>query len=328
MITESKILVTGAAGFIGSHLTEVLLKNDNYLILVDNFNEYYKGKEERLRGIIKNYKSKENYNLIKGDLLDTSIYKQIDKDIDYIFHLAAQAGVRYSINNPIEVINNNVISTTKIYEFALQTEKLKKLIYASSSSVYGNPSYMPCDEEHQKNPISPYALSKLTGEIYADYYYREYGIPITSLRFYTVYGPRGRPDMAIYKFYNLMLQNKEIGIYGNGEQLRDFTYISDIIDGLILAGERDESKGQIFNLGYSHPISVNKLVEKMYKITNKTKKIKYLQKQKGDVNITHSDINKAKRVLNFRPKIDIDEGLTLQYHWQLAFFNRSKNYLL
>jgi len=327
MITESRILITGAAGFIGTHLTEVLLKNNNYLILLDNFNESYKGKEERLRGIIKNYKSEENYKLIKGNLLDTSIYKQIDKDIDYIFHLAAQAGVRYSINNPIEVINNNVISTIKIYEFAIKTEKLKKLIYASSSSVYGNPSYTPCDEDHQKNPISPYALSKLTGEIYADYYYHEYEIPITSLRFYSVYGPRGRPDMAIYKFYNLMFQNKELSIYGNGEQLRDFTYISDIIDGLILAGEKDESKGEVFNLGYSNPISVNQLVDKMYKIASKTKKVKYIQKQKGDVNITHSDINKAKRMLDFRPKIDIDKGLTLQYQWQLSFFNRSKKYI-
>ncbi|MFX0017323.1 MAG: GDP-mannose 4,6-dehydratase [Promethearchaeota archaeon] len=327
MLSKSKILITGAAGFIGSHLTEVLLKNDNYLILIDNFNDYYKGKEERLRGIIKNYKSEENYSLIKGDLLDTSIYKQIDKDIDYIFHLAAQAGVRYSINNPIEVINNNVISTIKIYEFALKIEKLKKLIYASSSSVYGNPIYTPCDEEHQKNPISPYALTKLTGEIYADYYYREYGIPITCLRFYTVYGPRGRPDMAIYKFYNLIFLNKEISIYGDGEQLRDFTYISDIIEGLILAGEKNESKGEIFNLGYSNPISVNNLVDKMYKITNKTKKVKYIQKQKGDVNITHSDINKAIRILGFRPNVDIDKGLMLQYQWQQAFFISSKNHI-
>jgi len=327
MITESKILITGAAGFIGSHLTEVLLKNDNYLILIDNFNEYYKGKEEKLREILNNYKNLGNYKLIKGDLIDNSIYSQIDSDLNFIFHLAAQAGVRYSTDNPIEVITNNVIGTIKIYEFASKLEHLKKIIYASSSSVYGNPIYTPCDELHPKNPISPYAISKLIREIYADYYYREHRIPNTSLRFYTVYGPRGRPDMAVYKFYNLMFQNKEISIYGNGEQLRDFTYISDIIDGLILAGEKDESKGEVFNLGYSNPISVNQLVDKMYSIANKTKKIKYIQKQKGDVDITHSDITKAKKVLNFRPKVDINEGLTLQYQWQLAFFNRSKKYM-
>lgn len=323
MITKSKILITGAAGFIGSHLTEVLLKNDNYLILVDNFNEYYKGKEERLREIIKNYKNLEKYQLIKGDLLNGSLYKQISKDLDFIFHLAAQAGVRYSVNNPIEVAKNNIISTNKIYEFALKVKHLKKIIYASSSSVYGNPIYTPCDEIHPKNPISPYAVSKYIGEIYANYYYREYKLPITSLRFYTVYGPRGRPDMAIYKFFNLMFQDREITIYGDGEQLRDFTYISDIIDGLILAGKKDKSTGEVFNLGYSNPISVNELVDKMYKITNKTKKIKYIQKQKGDVDITHSGINKAKKMLKYKPKIDIDEGLKLQHQWQLDFFKRS-----
>ena len=323
MLKNKTIIITGAAGFIGSHLTEILLKNNNFLILIDNFNDYYLGKEEQLEEITSNYQSEKDFILIRENLIDKSFNDKIHYEIDYIFHLAAQAGVRYSIENPIVVSRNNIISTLNVLEFATKVDNLKKFIYSSSSSVYGNPIYTPCDEKHQKNPISPYGVSKLTGEIYADYYYREYRLPITSLRFYTVYGPRGRPDMAIYKFFNLMFQNKEINIYGDGEQLRDFTYISDIIDGLILAGEKKESKGEVFNLGYSNPISVNQLVDKMYKIANKTKKIKYIQKQKGDVNITHSDINKAKNVLGFRPKVDIEEGLILQHQWQLDFFNRS-----
>lgn len=321
MIKDKVIIITGAAGFIGSHLTELLLENDNFLILIDNLSKYYSGKEERLTKITSNYKDKEDFTLIKEDLTKRTFEDKIHHEIDFIFHLAAQAGVRYSIENPIEVSNNNIISTINILEYATKLDNLKKFVYSSSSSVYGNPIYTPCDEAHPKNPISPYAISKLTGEIYADYYYRENHIPITSLRFYTVYGPKGRPDMAIYKFFNLMLQNKEITIYGDGKQLRDFTYISDIVDGIILAGEKEEANGEIFNLGYSNPISINDLVDKMYQIVEKPKKIKFLQKQKGDVDITHSEITKAKSMLNFKPKIDIMKGLKLQYEWQSKIGN-------
>jgi len=316
MLKNKVIIITGAAGFIGSHLTEILLENSNFLILIDNFNDYYLGKEERLEEVTSNYQIKKDFILIREDLRSKSFNDKIHYEIDYIFHLAAQAGVRYSIENPIEVSRNNIISTLNILEFATKVVNLKKFIYSSSSSVYGNPIYTPCDEKHPKNPISPYAVSKLTGEIYTDYYHRENHLPTTSLRFYTVYGPRGRPDMAIYKFFSLMLQNKELTIYGNGEQLRDFTYISDIVDGLILAAETEEAKGEAFNLGYSNPITINNLVDKMYKIADKTKKIIYIQKQKGDVDITHSEITKAKKILNFKPKIDITEGLKLQYQWQ------------
>ncbi|MFW9819837.1 MAG: GDP-mannose 4,6-dehydratase [Candidatus Thorarchaeota archaeon] len=316
MLKNKNIIITGAAGFVGSHLTEILLKNGNFLILIDNFNKYYLGKEERLEKILKNHQNKKDYIVIKEDLTNKSFSKNITYNIDYIFHLAAQAGVRYSINKAAEVTNNNIIGTVNIFEFALKQENLQKVAYASSSSVYGNPVYTPCDEDHPKNPISPYAVSKLCGEIYANYYFREYNLPITSLRFYTVYGPRGRPDMSIYKFFNLMLNNKEISIYGDGEQLRDFTYISDIINGLILASEKDVSNGEVFNLGCSNPITVNNLIEKMYAITNSPKKIKHVEKQQGDVNITYSNINKAKNLLNYIPKVNIEEGLMNQYKWQ------------
>jgi UDP-glucose 4-epimerase len=322
MLKNKNIIITGAAGFIGSHLTEILLKNGNFLILIDNFNKYYLGKELRLEKILKNYQNKKDYIVIKEDLTKKSFSRNITVNIDYIFHLAAQAGVRYSINKAAEVTNNNIISTVNIFEYALKLDNVQKIAYASSSSVYGNPIYTPCDEDHPKNPISPYAVSKLCGEIYANYYFREYNLPITSLRFYTVYGPRGRPDMSIYKFFNLMLNDKEISIFGDGEQLRDFTYISDIINGLILACEKSVSNGEIFNLGCSNPINVNDLIEKMYSITNSTKKIKYIEKQQGDVDITYSNINKAKNLLNYMPRIDIDEGLMNQYKWQYNEFSK------
>jgi nucleoside-diphosphate-sugar epimerase len=302
MIKNKNILITGGAGFIGTHLFEKLIQEDNYIIIIDNFNDYYLGKEEQLREITKEYEISKNYDLIKSDLLNKKIYNEIDCDIDIIFHLAAQAGVRYSIENASEVTNNNIISTVNIFEYSLQN-RVKKVVFASSSSVYGN-------------PISPYAVSKLVGEIYADYYYREYNLPITSLRFYTVYGPRGRPDMAIRKFFNLILQDQEINIYGNGEQLRDFTFVSDIVNGLILSAELKVSSGEVFNLGASNPININKLVEKMYNLAEKQKRVKYIEKQQGDVDITYSNTDKAKKILNYHPQINIDEGLRITFEWQ------------
>lgn len=315
MIKNKNILITGGAGFIGTHLFETLIKEDNYIVIIDNFNEcYYSGKEENLTSVTTNYEILKDYNIIKGDLLNKSIYDEIKNDIDVIFHLAAHAGVQYSMHNAEEVTRNNVVGFLNILEFAINKE-INKLVYASSSTVYGNPIYTPVDENHPKNPICPYGLSKLCGEIYADYYFREYSLPITSLRFYSVYGPRGRPDMVIGKFFDLIFQNKELKIFGDGKQLRDFTYISDIINGLILSSERKESSGQAFNLGLSNPISINQLVDKMYDIANKPKKVKYVEKKKGDMDITHADITKASKMLNYQPKISIDEGLQNTINW-------------
>ena len=315
MIKNKSILITGAAGFIGSHLTEELLKNNNYLTLIDNFSDYYLGKEQQINEVLKDYTPSKDYNLIRGDLLDNSLLNKINDDIEFVFHLAAQAGVRYSLQHEAEVMNNNIISTVNIFKYSL-AKNVKKTIFASSSSVYGNPLYTPVDEDHPKNPISPYAVSKLCCEIYASYYYREYNLPITSLRFYTVYGPRGRPDMAIRKFFNLMLRDKEITIYGDGEQIRDFTYVSDIVRGLLLSAEINGSNGKILNLGCSNPVTVNDLVDKMYQISNKEKKINYIEKKTGDVDITHANTEMAKKLLNFNVKIKIDEGLLNQYNWQ------------
>lgn len=316
MIKNKNILITGAAGFIGSNLLEKLLNEDNFILIIDNFNDYYSGKEEQLNKILENYSFKKDYDIIKGDLINKTIFQVINYEIDIIFHLAAQASVLYSIDNAIEISNNNINSTVNVYEYALNQD-VEKIIYASSSSVYGNPLYTPVDEDHPKNPISPYAVSKLCGEIYANYYYRQYHLPVIILRFYTVYGPRGRPDMAIRKFFDLINKNKEIIIYGDGEQLRDFIYVSDIVNGLILAAENKESNGETFNLGNSNPISINDLVDKIYNIFNKPKKVKYVDKQQGDVDITFSKIEKAKEILNYYPKISIDKGLECTYGWQV-----------
>lgn len=316
MIKNKSIAIAGGAGFIGTSLVEQLLPENNFIVIIDNFNDYYQGKKENLASVTKNYKNSKDFEIVKGNLIGKTILSNLDYDFDIMFNLAAQAGVRYSIENAAEVTKNNIVSALNILEYALNND-IKKVVYASSSSVYGNPIYTPCDEDHPKNPISPYAVSKLCGEIYADYYFREYKLPVTSLRFYTVYGPRGRPDMAIRKFFNLIFQNKEISIYGDGSQLRDFTYVSDLVNGLILAGEKAESSGEVFNLGCSNPISVNELINKMYEISRRPKKVKYIEKQRGDVDITYSNTNKAKELLNYIPKVNIYDGLKKTYDWQM-----------
>ena len=251
MIKNKNILLTGGAGFIGSHLFERLINNSNYVQVIDNFSS--SEVEKNLLEITKNYEIKKDYDLIRGDLADYSIFTKINSDIDIIFHLAATPGVRFSIQNAPKVTKNNIISTVNVFEKALESD-VEKVVIASSSSVYGNPIYTPVDENHPKNPISPYAVSKLCCEMYADYYFREDNLPVTSLRFYTVYGPRGRPDMAIRIFFNKIMKNDPIIIFGDGSQIRDFTYISDIVDGLILASEIKQSSGEIFNLSCSNPI--------------------------------------------------------------------------
>lgn len=318
MIRDKNIMITGAAGFIGSHLTEILLKHNNFLILIDNFNDYYSGKDEQLQKILKNYGQNQEYKLLRENLVEKSMFSRINREVDYIFHLAAQAGVRYSIENASEVSFNNIIGTVNLFEYASKLSSIKKIIFASSSSVYGNPLYTPVDENHPKNPISPYAVSKLCGENYATLYFKENHLPITCLRFYTVYGPRSRPDMAIWKFFSNMIQNKQILIYGDGTQKRDFTYVSDVINGLILAGENDNSSGEVFNIGGSNPITVNDLVDKMYDVAKVEKNIRFGDEQKGDVNVTHSDISKARKILDFKPKVTIEKGLKKQYEWQLS----------
>jgi len=313
MIKNKKILLTGGAGFIGSHLFERLIKNSNYVRVIDNFSS--SETEKNFLEITKNYDIKKDYDLIRGDLADYSILTNATSNIDIIFHLAAIPGVRISIQNAPKVTKNNILSTVNVFEKALKSD-VEKVVIASSSSVYGNPIYTPVDENHPKSPISPYAVSKLCCEMYADYYFREYNLPVTSLRFYTVYGPRGRPDMAIRIFFSKIMKNDPIKIFGDGSQIRDFTYISDIVDGLILASEIKQSSGEIFNLGCSNPIELNQLIEKIYEIADRPRNTQYLEKQQGDVKITSSKIDKARKILGFDPKVNIDEGLKKTYEWQ------------
>lgn len=319
-MNKRNILITGGAGFIGSHLAEKLLRTNNYVLIIDNFREHREEKRHQLQHILENYQEGIDFNIIEGSLLNPEIFEKIEKNIDIIFHLAAIAGVRYSLLNPTVITENNICSTVNIFEYSRRCGK-KKVVFASSSSVYGNPIYTPVDEDHPKTPISPYAVSKLACESYCDYYFREYSIPSTWLRFYTVYGPWGRKDMAIRKFIERVLNGEEIVIYGDGEQLRDFTYISDIVDGLILAAENEDADGEAFNLGCGNPISVNELVNKIYSIADRPKNVKYIDAKKGDVRVTHSDITKAQKKLGFSPKVNIYQGIKNTFEWEKEYLS-------
>ena len=302
-----RILVTGGAGFIGSHLADALLEMNNTVINYDNFSPYYSGKERNVKQNLKN----EKYHLIKADIMDFENLLQAMEGVDVVFHLAAQPGVRYSAEHPLEVSQVNIGGTINVLEAARQ-RRVRKIIYASSSSIYGNLKYMPVSEEHPLNPISPYGVTKLAGERYCQVYAKLHGMDIVTLRYFTVYGPRQRPDMAIYKFVVRILENKAPIVYGDGTQTRDFTYIDNIIQGTIAAAVVEGQAGEVFNLGGGRRTSVNDLLERLLKLCGKEDVIRpiYEQAKLGEVGDTHSDISKARRILNYEPKKSLEECLS------------------
>jgi len=307
-----KVLVTGGAGFIGSHLADKLLERHNIVVAYDNFSPYYSGKERNVRNNVDN----PNYHLVKADILDFGALSQAMKDVDVVFHLAAQPGVRYSIEHALEVSQINVSGTVNVLEAARQ-KRVRKVVYASSSSVYGNPKCMPVGEEHPLDPISPYGVSKLAAEKYCQVYRRLYEMDIVILRYFTVYGPRQRPDMAIHRFVDQIFESKAPVVYGDGKQTRDFTYIDDIVVGTIKAAEIEGYAGEAFNLGGGHRVSVNDLLKRLIKLCRKENVVKpiYEHAKLGDVTDTHADISKARRILGFEPKTDVEGGLRNFIEW-------------
>lgn len=305
------ILVTGGAGFIGSHLVDALLLAGHKVIVYDNFDEYYSGKETN----IKYNFGKENFKLMRADILDYESLATRARKVDVIFHLAAQPGVRYSMKNPAKTTMVNVLGTLNVLRSAKEA-CVKRVIVASSSSVYGNPKYMPVDENHPTNPISVYGLSKLAAEAYCKLYYRQFNLPIVVLRYFTVYGPRQRPDMAFYRWARQIFEGKPITIYGDGTQTRDFTYIADVIDATIKAAEIDEIEGEIFNIGGGSRVSINDAVKSLIEISEVDDvQIRYEPPKLGDVKDTHADISKARRLLGFKPNVGLEEGLRNFVEW-------------
>lgn len=303
----TKALVTGCAGFIGSQLTERLLKEGYGVIGIDCFTDYYSRaiKEENIATALK-YK---NFELVEDDLLSIDEYP----DVVHVFHLAAQAGVRASWGKSFEIYTkNNVQATQKLLEF-YKNSSIKKFVYASSSSLYGD-AELPMREDSLLKPVSPYGVTKLAGENLCYLYYKNYGVPTIALRYFTVYGPRQRPDMAIHKFVKAILNDEEITVYGDGTQTRDFTYVEDAVEANILSA-RSNAVGEVFNIGGGSRIHVNELIEKIEEMVAKKADIKYIEKQKGDVRDTWADVSRAEKMLHWVPKVNINSGLERFIKW-------------
>ena len=306
----TKVLVTGCAGFIGSHVVDKLLDSDYEVTGIDCFIDYYQReiKEANISNALKN-----NYfEFMDEDILNMEKYPEVD----YVFHLAAQAGVRASWGKSFEIYTrNNVQATQKLLEFYKDRE-IKKFVYASSSSVYGD-AKLPMKEDSLLKPVSPYGVTKLAGENLCYLYWKNYGVPTVSLRYFTVYGPRQRPDMAIHKFVKAIFKRDKITVFGDGSQTRDFTFVDDAVEANLLAAEND-LVGEVFNIGGGSRISVNELIKRMEDITEKRIKVNYIEKQKGDVKDTLADTSRAKELLNWEPKVNIDEGLKKHIKWYLG----------
>lgn len=320
------IVVTGGAGFIGSSLVDKLLEEGHKVIIIDNFNDFYNPqiKEENLKEIHKNMKknnvSKEKFSLFKADIRDKKAIDNIfsSNKIDIVVHLAAMAGVRPSISNPELYYDVNINGTLNLLEHC-KIHDIKKFIFASSSSVYGENKKVPFSEnDNVDNPISPYASTKKSGELLCYTYHHLYNINIACLRFFTVYGPRQRPDLAIHKFTKLIMNGESIPFFGNGSTQRDYTYIDDIVDGIIKSIkwiDVEEKRYDIFNLGESQTISLNEMVETIEAVTGKMAIKNILPMQPGDVTRTNADISKSNRILGYRPNTKFKEGIIKFVNW-------------
>ena len=283
-----KVLVTGGAGFIGSHIVERLLKAEHEVVVVDNLDPYYNVKVKETN--VEIFKNNPNYTFVNGDIFDKKLMKELIGNVDAIFHLAAQAGVRASIANPRKTFEINTIGTFNLLEICLDGD-IKKFVNSSSSSVYGKVKYLPFDEEHPTNPISPYGVSKLAAEHYCRVFYEVYGLKTVNLRYFTVYGPRMRPDLAISIFTRNALRNEPIEIFGDGTYTRDFTYIDNIVDLNIKVLKNNSVNGETFNVGTGEQITVSGLAKKIIELTGSSSKVIFSNREEGDMEHTLSLIH-------------------------------------
>lgn len=322
-----KILVTGGAGFIGFHLSKRLLSDGFEVIGYDNLNDYYDVnlKYARLE-ILKNY---EKFTFIKGDLADKdavfSVFTEHKPEI--VVNLGAQAGVRYSITNPDVYIESNIIGFFNILE-ACRHNPVKHLLFASSSSVYGNQKKTPFStEDNVDHPISLYAATKKSNELMAFTYSHLYKIPATGLRFFTVYGPFGRPDMAYFSFTNKIIKGEPIKIFNNGDMYRDFTYVDDIVEGIcnmLQCPPKEDENGdryKVYNIGNNKPEKLMCFIETLEKAIGKTAKKEFLPMQAGDVYQTYADVSDLSRDFNFKPSTSIEDGLAKFAAWYKEYYN-------
>jgi UDP-glucose 4-epimerase len=315
----SRIVITGGAGFIGSHIAAEVAK-EYEVVIIDNLDDYYSLdlKRRNLEILLAN----PNVRFIEGDITDADLLRRvIDSDVEFVYHEAAQAGVRISVENPFKPNQVNVLGTLNVLKASLDAG-VELVINASSSSVYGKVKYLPFDEAHPTMPVSPYGVSKLAAEHYCRVFYEVYGLPTVSLRYFTVYGPRMRPDLAISIFTGKMLANEPITVYGDGEQTRDFTYIDDIVRVNRRLLETSAADGYAMNVGGGHRITVNDLIAHLREITGSASEVVYSDKQKGDAEHTSADTSLVGELVGYRPEVSIREGLGRFVDWYTASSRR------
>lgn len=307
-----EILITGGAGFIGSRLAEMLAKK-NEVVVLDNLDSYHDARIKE--GNIKIVESK-SAKFIIGDITNYDFIERTIKEnnIEIIFHEAARPGVRYSIKDPFLPNKVNVIGTLNILKASLDSD-VKKVINASSSSVYGKVEYLPFDENHSTLPISPYGVSKLAAEHYCRVFHEVYGLKTISLRYFTVYGPRMRPDLAIPIFTKSILNNELPIIFGNGEQTRDFTYIDNIVDANLKLVKINRADGEVLNIGSGRRVTINYMIDILRNFLSSNIKSKYVDPIKGDARDTLANIDKAKKLIGYEPKTLLEEGLIKFIEW-------------
>ena len=308
------LLVTGGAGFIGSHVVDRLLERGDQVVCEDDFNDFYDPRIKRLN--VREHLKSSNYRLVEADIRNTDAMAAVfaEHRIDQVVHLAARAGVRPSLADPLLYEDVNVRATLVLLEL-MKKHSVAQLVFASSSSVYGAQTKVPFSEEDRiDRTVSPYAATKYAAELMCHTYHHLYGMPITCLRFFTAYGPRQRPEMAIHKFTRLIYDGTAIPFFGDGSSARDYTYIDDIVQGVIAAIDRPFGF-EVFNLGESSTVTLSELVTQLERATGRTASRDNLPAQAGDVDVTFADISKARRMLNYVPTTPITKGLASFIEW-------------
>jgi nucleoside-diphosphate-sugar epimerase len=312
-----KALVTGAAGFIGSNLSKALLARGDSVVGIDSFTDYYA--REIKEGNLAPLTAHPNFSFVEGALQTADLNALLD-GVTHVFHLAAQAGVRKSWGSDFQIYTTNNIDATQRLLEHLVGRPIQKLVYASSSSVYGDAVQIPMTEDALPQPVSPYGVSKLAAEQLCYLYHANFAVPTVALRFFTVYGPGQRPDMGFHRFIRAVLTNQPISLYGDGEQTRDFTFVADIVAAMMAAGDRGRAGG-VYNIGGGNRVSINEVLAMIARITGRTPDIRREPAQKGDMRDTFADTTRAKADLGFTPQTSLEAGLRAECDWLAGVLN-------
>jgi UDP-glucose 4-epimerase len=309
----ARTVVTGGAGFIGSHLGEALARAGHEVVLLDNLDSYYSAEEKQCN--IEAVTCRGDARLVEADVRDIDAVRSvIHRGTDFVFHQAAQAGIQSSVDDPVKTNSVNVQGTLNVLLASLEGG-VRRVVNASSSSVYGRTRYLPLDEEHPTEPVSPYGVSKLAAEHYARVFYQVHGLPTVSLRYFNVYGPRMRPDLAIHIFARRLLEGEPLTIFGDGEQTRDFTFIDDVVAANLALLDTGRADGRALNIGSSTRVSVNELARRLAVITGSRPRSEHVAPRKGDARDTHASVKLAGELIGYEPAVELDDGLRRLVDW-------------